>query len=611
MCYYYYKWLICYRRPVLKYCSKLLLALVLVSTVQAKNYHVVTTQNVGYQQSQLPVKITHCLDRIAVPQQETTIHHGSAAEPTIAVNPKNPCNIVASWQQDRLNNGGGLDLGIGYSFDAGNTWHRTEIPFQICSGGSFQRATDVWLSFAADGSKVYLCAIVFNRTTQVGMQTQQSVIVCFSTNGGKSWSTPTLLSPTRFTLEQPHFPTDDKNSITADPNTKTHAYAVWSRYPNLAAFHSNALISRTTDSGMTWSKPRILYNPYPDLCATGLSNCIKNNNQITDNVVVVLPKAKPGSKEWYQDKSVDSTKLKRLSGDVLNFATRVYATPAATNKEFLTDVWPSKFTLIDTVLIRSKDQGVTWDTTATIVIPSPQPNITNPRVFTGGYSYNSDGSVAGGIGTLLRASNTLPSFNVNPTNGFLYTVLMTSTLRKDFFPQIGITTSRDGGYTWSPVIRANRTPQNCPNPQAFTPFVTVTRDGYVGILYNDFRNDTKANPHRTNTDAWLAIYKEVQDPQGGSTGIGLQFVKEIRLSKESYIVQNGPTTTQGVMTNGDYSFLTAVHNRFYAIYTKPHFKPFSKPILFFEDPEKKEQLFIDDNYRQSPYVSIISPCSRS
>jgi len=594
---------------MLKYCSKLLPVLILVSITQAKNYHVTTTENVGYRQSQLPVKITHCLDRIAVPRDKTIIHHGSAAEPTIAVNPKNPCNIVASWQQDRLNNGGALELGIAYTFDAGKTWQRTEIPFQICSGGSFQRATDVWLSFAPDGSRVYLCAYVFNIIAEPNTQVQQAIVASFSTDGGKTWSAPALLSPTRSTNDQPQFPADDKNSITADPNRALNAYAVWDRFPNLFSSHSNTLISRTTNGGLTWSKPAVLYNPSPDLCATGLSNCIANNSQTIGNVVVVLPYAKPGSKEWYQDKSSDVTKLRRLSGDVLNFTTRVYATPNATNKDYITDTWPSKFTRVDIVLVRSKDQGVAWDKTATIVVPSPKPNISDPRVYTGGYSYNSNGSIAGGLGTPLRTGDIIPSFAVNPVNGFLYTVFMTSTLRKDYLPQIGITTSRDGGHTWSQAVRANRTPQDAPNPQAFTPFVAVTKDGYVGILYNDFRNDTKANPHRTNTDAWLAIYKEVQDPQGGSTGIGLQFVKEIRLSKESYVAQNGPTTTQGVMTNGDYSFLTAFKNNFYAIYTKSHFKPFTKPFLFFEDPENREQLFIDDNYRQSPYVSIISPCS--
>jgi len=602
------------------YYSKLVLTLITLSSSSVlqsnhqhkhRDYHVLATRNVGYLQNQLPVKITHCLDPLAVADTETLIHHGSAIQPTIAVNPRNRCNIVASWEQDRINNGGSLELGIAYTFDAGKTWQRTEIPLQICSGGSFQRVSAVWLSFAADGSRVYLTAYVFNRPGELSMHTQQTMVTCYSTDGGRTWSTPVYLSPTRESIVQPLFPQDDKPAITADPNRVNNAYVVWDRFPSLPSGHSNTLISRTTDGGRTWSKLSLLYNPTPDLCATGLSNCIANDSQTINNVIVVSPKLKPGSKEWYQDKWGDVTKLQRLSGDLLNFTVRVYATPNATDEEYSNDSWPYKFRLVDIVLVRSKDQGITWDKAATIIVPSPRSNIAYPLVYTGGYTYNANGSIKGGVGSLLRTGMIFPSFNVNPTNGFLYTVFMTSTLRKDFLPQIGIATSRDGGHTWSKAVRINRTPQNCPNPQAFTPFVAITKDGYVGILYSDFRNDTKENPHRTNTDAWLAIYKEVQDPQGGSTGIGLQFVKEIRLSKESYVAQNGPTTTVGIQVNGNYSFLVASHNNFYAAYTKSHFKPFSKPFLFFENSAENKELFIDDNYRQSPYVSIISPCSRS
>ena len=54
------------------------------------------------------------------------------------------------------------------------------------------------------------------------------------------------------------------------------------------------------------------------------------------------------------------------------------------------------------------------------------------------------------------------SYNANRKNGFLYTVYQTPQFRSDFLPQIGITTSRDGGYTWSERVRINQTPQNAP-----------------------------------------------------------------------------------------------------------------------------------------------------
>ena len=145
----------------------------------------------------------------------------------------------------------------------------------------------------------------------------------------------------------------------------------------------------------------------------------------------------------------------------------------------------------------------------------------------------------------MRNDQTVPSYNVNPKNGFLYVAYQSSEFRSDQLQQIGLVTSRDGGKTWSGGVQVNRTPANAANPQAFAPFVAVTKNGRVGVLYFDFRKDDRLDPSQTNMDAWLAIYQEVEDPNGGSTQKGLDFVKEIRLSKVSYIAQNGPLTTLG------------------------------------------------------------------
>lgn len=106
-------------------------------------------------------------------------------------------------------------------------------------------------------------------------------------------------------------------------------------------------------------------------------------------------------------------------------------------------------------------------------------------------------------------------------------------------------------------------------------------------------------------DAWLAIYQEVKDPRGGSTGIGLDFVEEIRLSEESYIAQNGPFTTQRYMTDSDYAFLTTQSDNFYAIYTKSFNGPFKSPTVIFSDPAHNATVLLDDNLRTAPYISIV------
>ncbi|HXF28912.1 MAG TPA: hypothetical protein VN457_03610, partial [Chlamydiales bacterium] len=148
-------------------------------------------------------------------------------------------------------------------------------------------------------------------------------------------------------------------------------------------------------------------------------------------------------------------------------------------------------------------------------------------------------------------------------------------------------------------------PWRAKNPQAFAPFIAITKNGHVGILYFDLRENDKSNSDKTKVDAWLAIYKEVKNPNGGSTKIGLDFVKEIRLSEKSYIAENGPTTTQGVMVDGDYPFLVAQADRFIAIYTKSLKGPFSRIRTFFRDPAHDAVVLLDRNYRQAPFVSIV------
>ena len=529
-----------------------------------------------------------CLDRQEVFNTTTTIFHGSSVEPTIAVNPKNKKHIVAVWQQDRVSNGGALQAGVVYSKDGGRHWHKSSVPFQICEGGINQRSGDDWLSYSADGKKVFLCAAVLNATQEPNTENQFGVVVTISEDDGATWSEPRYLFSSMNYISDPtrQFANSDKTSITADPNDSHNAIAVWANFNPSSSSHGDAQSSYTTNGGKSWSSMQLLYDPFPDLTQQGLSNGIQNDNQASNNVVVILPK---------------KSKRPNVNGDWLDFAVRVYAKPGATDTQYTNDSFPFQYTLTDIVAIRSKNRGKTWNPHAEIVIPS----FVNHLLYTGGYTYDSNGNVLGGLGTLMRNDQTVPSYNVNPKNGFLYVAYQSSGFRSDQLQQIGLVTSRDGGHTWSAPVQINRTPANALNPQAFAPFVAVTKKGRVGVLYFDFRNDDRSDLTHTKMDAWLAIYQEVRDPNGGSTHIGLEFVEEIRLSEQSYIAQNGPMTSQGVMTEGDYQFLRAHDDNFYAIYMKSLDGPFSAPTVVFTDPVHNATVLLDNNCRTIPFVSIV------
>jgi len=535
-----------------------------------------------------PLISPECLYPQEVYGTTTTVYIGAAVEPTIAVNPIDPRKMVAAWQQDRISNGAALLTNIAFSRDGGKNWCPSTIPLQSCQCGTNQRSGDDWLSYSSDGKRLYLCASVLNSTQDPNTEKQSGVVVAVSKDDGKTWSKPHFLFSSMNYISDPtqQFANSDKTSITADPNNRKRAIAVWANFNPSSSSHGVSQSSFTTDSGNTWSAVQQVYDPFPDLVQEGLSNGIQNDNQSSNNVVVILPKGK---------------RKKRLSGDWLNFAVRVYAKPGATNTQYVSDSFPFQYSLTDIVLVRSKDQGKKWQSKAEIVVPG----FVNNLLFTGGYTYDSSGNITGGVGDRMRNDQTLPSYNVNSKNGCLYVAYQSGQFRQDQLQQIGLVTSRDGGQTWSKAVQVNKTPANATNPQAFAPFVAITRNGRVGVLYFDFRHDDRSDLHHTPMDAWLAIYQEVKDPHGGSTGIGLDFIEEIRLSEISYIAQNGPKTTQGYMTDSDYLFLTARGNHFYAIYTKSFSGPFAPPKVVFTDPQHEAIVLLDDNLRTAPFVSII------
>src|SRR6266571_6842918 len=188
-------------------------------------------------------------------------------EPQVAVDPTNPMHLIGSVQQDRWNDGGANGLTNLVSTDGGASWHLAagQPQFTICAGaqpgspGFFDRATDPWVGFSADGQVAYSISDSFNADGP-GFGGASSIIVSRSTDGGHTWQTPVTLE-----LDTSVTVLNDKESITADPVQAKLAYAVWDRLvsPNKnanpsafrfsRAFRGPAMFSKTTDAGVTWS----------------------------------------------------------------------------------------------------------------------------------------------------------------------------------------------------------------------------------------------------------------------------------------------------------------------------------------------------------------------
>ena len=103
----------------------------------------------------------------AISSQPRVNFANTEVEPYLAVNPTNPQNVVATWQQDRWSNGGARGNLVATSSDGGATWTvTTATKSSACAGGTsanggdLPRATDPWLSFAPNGD-LYLMSLSF------------------------------------------------------------------------------------------------------------------------------------------------------------------------------------------------------------------------------------------------------------------------------------------------------------------------------------------------------------------------------------------------------------------------------------------------------------------
>lgn len=201
-----------------------------------------------------------------------TLYADTAAEPSFVINPTNPMNLVAGWQQNRWSTGGAQGLNLAASFDGGTTWALSNAAFSRCTGGGsgnagdYARASDVWLTASPSGA-VYALSLSFTGGALL-TGSSSAMLVARSLDGGLSWSAPAAL------IQDGEQFFDDKGSITADTTDSNYVYAVWDRLSGPSA--GPAYLAVTADAGVSWQAARSLYDP-------GVSN------QTLGNQIVVLP----------------------------------------------------------------------------------------------------------------------------------------------------------------------------------------------------------------------------------------------------------------------------------------------------------------------------------
>ncbi len=362
---------------------------------------------------------------------------GSEVEPWVDVNPTNTMNILGAYQQDRWSNGGARGLVAAASFDGGSSWSTAPIPgITLCSGGTYQRATDPWVSFAPNG-RAHQLSLSFN-----DKDFDHALLASFSGNGGTSWSG---VREIKRDTDANVF--NDKQSITADPGDTNLVYAVWDRlvFPpserasvvagfRSFAFRGPAWFARSVNGGSSWEQAKQIFDP-------------GQNSQTIGNQIVVLP-----------------------SGNLVDvFALGTQRRIAVTRPR-----QPPTFDFFSAALITSSDKGATWSK-ATVIDRIRSIGVTDPET-----------------GDPVRTGDIIPDVAVDRSTGFLYAVWQDARFNSFKADAIAFSMSRDGGQTWTAPIKVNKTPTGVPigDQQAFTASVHVSVDGTVAVTYYDFRNNT-------------------------------------------------------------------------------------------------------------------------
>ena len=168
---------------------------------------------------------------------------GYFTEPAIAVNPSNPQQVVAVFQDNAH---------AAFSQDGGRSWHIAEG----VEPRNYRVSGDVSTAFDNHG-RAFICYMAFDKLGTFNYwahnASRNGLFVRRSLDGGKTWESdhiPVIEHPT-----EPGMPWEDKPYIVSDATTGPFAgnlYVGWTRW---TLIDSEILLARSTDGGKTWSTP--------------------------------------------------------------------------------------------------------------------------------------------------------------------------------------------------------------------------------------------------------------------------------------------------------------------------------------------------------------------
>jgi hypothetical protein len=329
--------------------------------------------------------------------------------------------------------------------------------------------------------------------------------------------------------------------VSFSPNGVVHLMSL--SFSNTVAADQPAsamLASRSLDGGRTWSTPVTLVADTPDL--------FNDKNTITadptDSRFVYATWDRLDFNPDTQDvgpalfaRSVDNGRSWEPTRVI--FSTGPNAQTIGNRIEVLPDgTLVNLFTFIDFItgevsaqVIRSRDKGLTW---------SPAIKVADMLGL---------GTADPETGTPIRDGAILAQLAVNPRNGAIHVVWQDSRFSGFERDGVALSTSVDGGLTWSDPVQINRDPL----VQAFLPAVHVRFDGTIGVTYHDLRSNT-ADAATLPTDTWL-----IRSRDGGNTWRESRVSRPFNLAKAPFA---------GGLFVGDYQGLASIGPVFVPFFVK-------------------------------------------
>ena len=265
---------------------------------------ILLTVSATAQQSSTPASSPASLPAVVGQVITVTPEGGFHNEPSIAVNPGDPSQLVAGYQ---------MPAAVAFSRDGGSSW-------KIATGTAptdYRVSGDVSVIYDKKGAAI-LCYIAFDRLGTENYwargATRNGVFVRRSADGGETWDATAhtvIAQPTK-----PDIPFEDKPYIVADTTASKFAGNLYVGWTEFRIDESVILFSRSADGGLTWSAPAEISThhglPRDDNGAVeGFTGAVASDGTLyvawADGDSIVMASSRDGGKTFSKSRAVLET----------------------------------------------------------------------------------------------------------------------------------------------------------------------------------------------------------------------------------------------------------------------------------------------------------------